>query len=642
MRTRRRIGLLVTGLAVVSLLLGSSAGPSPVVAASPPAPTVVATIPVGRDAAGIAVDATGIWVTGWHANTLSRIDPATNAVAAEITLPLTGSAGPEAIASGLGSLWVTTTEWNDADTTVPGSLLRVDPASGAVKATVPIGRNSLSVAAGSAVWVVNVDDQTITRIDPATNTVAATIPLTGVVTVAAAGDAVWAGTKSGSVVRIDPATNAVAKTVTTDAKYPLVALGDGVVWATSDAVGSFATSRLLRIDPAAGSVVATIPLAGTETGGIAVAGGSVWIALWNAPSVLQVDPAQNAVVATVPVTTPFGQGIAATATSAWLLGYVTEPFVGDPSPSGIVTRISMGPPPVPSSVAWTAKVGVSGKNGTAVLTSAGSKGTLRLALKGLVPSAAYPVKVMTGTCARPGSTLWSAPTQKATAAGRIAKSLAIPAAKAVAIRAAGSTGPVSVRIGSGSRLRCGLLTAGPAPVATPTPLPTATPVPTPTPTASPAASPTPTATPSPSLSGNVVTGPYFTVTLPAGWTRLPAESDDPEDSVSFKGSHGEACLISSATTTASLDDAMVRAALAMAMVGATVETTESVTIGGKPGKLLTGHATIADTNSFVMIGVTVANGRLYLFVMIGDAKYEAASKTALLGMFSTFGFRTSP
>ncbi len=494
MRTRRRIGSLVTGLAAVSLLLGSWAGPPAVVAVTPAVPSVAATIPVGRDAAGIAVDATGVWVTGWHDRTVSRIDPATNAIAATYPLALT-SGGPEAIASGFGSLWVTTTAWNDADVTVAGSLLRITPATGAVTATIPIGRNALSIAVGAtAVWVANVDDGTISRVDPATNAVVATITLSDVVNVAASSDTIWAAMRGGSVVRLDPATNTVVKTVTTDAKYPLIALGDGVLWATSDATAASATSRLLRIDPVAGTVAATIPLPGTETGGIAVAGGSVWVALWETPSVVRVDAATNTVAATVPVTTPFGQGIAATPTDAWLLGYATKPFTGDPSPSGQVIRISYGvapPPPVPSSVAWKAPMGVSGRNGTAVLTSAGSKGTLRLALKGLVASATYPVKVMTGTCARPGAVLWNAPAQKATAAGRIAKSLTIPAAKATAIRAAGSAGSVSVRIGSGSRLRCGLLTAGPAGAPAPTPVPTATPVPTPMPTATPVATTAP-------------------------------------------------------------------------------------------------------------------------------------------------------
>ena len=639
MRTHRRIGLLATGLAMVSLIFGSGPGPSPA-AAAPPGPSVVATIPVGRDASGIVVDPTGIWVTGWFDNELYRIDPATNAVAASYPLTIPGHGGPDAIASGLGSLWVATTEWTDDDTTVAGSVLRVDPTNGAVAAIIPVGRNAISIAVGSsAVWVANVDDGTISRIDPATNAVVATIPLTGVVTVAASGDAIRAATRTGPIVRIDPATNAVAQTVTTDAKYPLIALGDGALWATSDATGASATTRLLRIDPAGGTVTATIPLVGTETGGIATASGSVWVALWETPSVLRVDAATNAVADTVSVATPFGQGIAATATDAWLLGYATEPFAGDPTPSGQVIRITYGVAPPPSSVAWKASMGAAGAKGTAVLTAAGARGTLKLALKGLVKSAAYPVKVVTGTCARPAVTLWTAPSQKATAAGRIAKSLAIPPAKAVAIREAGAIGPVSLRVGSGSRLTCGLLTAGPAGAPAPTPVPTATPVPTPTPTATPVPTATPTPTPS---AGGAVVGPYFTLVLPEGWKVLPPDEDTMEGTVEFEGPHAEAFLVGSNESSASLDDAMVRAAVAMALVGATVETTESVSIGGKPGKLLTGHTTVAGVPTFVTVAVAIAYGRLYMFILIGETQYETADKAALMAVFRTFTYRSTP
>lgn len=122
---------------------------------------------------------------------------------------------------------------------------------------------------------------------------------------------------------------------------------------------------------------------------------------------------------------------------------------------------------------WRAKVGASGANGVATLTATGSTGTLKLALKALTASTAYPVKIVKGTCAAPGSTLWAAATQTSTSAGKITKSLAVPAAKLTAIRAGAAAGPIAIRVGSGSKIRCGPFTGGPAP----TPTPTATPEP---------------------------------------------------------------------------------------------------------------------------------------------------------------------
>ena len=123
-------------------------------------------------------------------------------------------------------------------------------------------------------------------------------------------------------------------------------------------------------------------------------------------------------------------------------------------------------PTGPATATWRAKVGASGANGTATLTATGTTGTLKLALKALTRSTAYPVKIVKGTCAKPGSVIWAAPTQASTRAGKIAKALVVPAAKLTAIRAAAAAGPMAIRVGSGSRLRCGPFTGGPAPTFT--------------------------------------------------------------------------------------------------------------------------------------------------------------------------------
>ena len=127
-----------------------------------------------------------------------------------------------------------------------------------------------------------------------------------------------------------------------------------------------------------------------------------------------------------------------------------------------------------SAATWKAGVGAAGANGTATITapaSAGTAGSLKLALKGLAASTPYPVKIVKGTCAAPGAVLYAGPAQRSTPAGRIAKTLAIPAAKMNAIRAASAA---ALRVGSGSKLRCGPFTGGPAPTptASPTPVPT--------------------------------------------------------------------------------------------------------------------------------------------------------------------------
>ena len=56
------------------------------------------------------------------------------------------------------------------------SVVRIDPETNTVQATIPVGRRPTGIAVGSdAVWVANAGDGTLSRIDPETNEVAKTI-----------------------------------------------------------------------------------------------------------------------------------------------------------------------------------------------------------------------------------------------------------------------------------------------------------------------------------------------------------------------------------------------------------------------------------------------------------------------------------
>jgi sugar lactone lactonase YvrE len=107
-----------------------------------------------------------------------------------------------------GSLWVT---GRGTD------LLRVDPATGAVQATIDMGAGAIDVqAAGGSIWVVapTADDDRsglpvldrVLRVDPATNTVVQTIRPTSRIVVdglASDGEALWiADTATGRLYRL--------------------------------------------------------------------------------------------------------------------------------------------------------------------------------------------------------------------------------------------------------------------------------------------------------------------------------------------------------------------------------------------------------------------------------------------------------
>jgi hypothetical protein len=118
--------------------------------------------------------------------------------------------------------------------------------------------------------------------------------------------------------------------------------------------------------------------------------------------------------------------------------------------------------PAPGSAAaadvWNAGVGPGGSNGTATLTaSGGGAGLLKLTLAGLRPSTAYAVRVVKGTCGAAGATLFSSAAVRTTTSGGIARSVAVPVAKLPAMRAAARAGRLTLRVGDGADLRCGVL-----------------------------------------------------------------------------------------------------------------------------------------------------------------------------------------
>jgi streptogramin lyase len=138
----------------------------------------VAEMQVGDGTAAFVSDGTHAWALNHRDATLDRIDLATSAVTRLGRLP--GEA-PERMALFAGSLWIT---GRGTD------LLRVDPATGAVQATVEIGAGGVDVAAaGGRIWVAAAnagDDRSglpvlehLYAVDPATTTIAETLAPTG-------------------------------------------------------------------------------------------------------------------------------------------------------------------------------------------------------------------------------------------------------------------------------------------------------------------------------------------------------------------------------------------------------------------------------------------------------------------------------
>lgn len=328
-----------TGSAKIAIRIGTGTTAKCGVFAVQPVPAYIAAkVTVGAAPSGVAVDATGVWVTNWWDNSLSRISPTTNTVLSVVPLTLPDEEGPEAITVGGGSLWVTTTEFNITGDLVAGSILRVDPVSGAVLATIPGGAGAVDIAYGlGGVWVPNFSDGTVLHIDPATNAVVATIPFPAAAGVGIDATSVWVVDLLGKVARIDPVTNVVGTPIFTQSRGGDIVPTATGVWVTHPGTTEAPTGSVSRIDPATNLVVANVPVAGSPFK-LEIAGGSVWVGLFNKPGVVRINAATNAITSTVVTSAPI-YSMGSTTGAVWLVHNVPIPEGATAPPVGSVSRI---------------------------------------------------------------------------------------------------------------------------------------------------------------------------------------------------------------------------------------------------------------------------------------------------------------
>jgi hypothetical protein len=301
--------ILLAGLAVTGRLVADRPSTPTAPSASAPATTappsattvqpspVIATIETGGFANGMTAGAGSLWVAG--GGEVTRIDPATNSVAARIPVDASGS-GPAAVAFGAGAVW--------APVAMPGALWVVDPASDKVTARIPLGRplrGTISVSATrEAVWVACCGESganaaasggTLFRIDPGRRRVVAEISLpASPVAVVADHAAVWVATAGGQILAVGSGRNRVVDRI--DAGGPLgfsqtIAMGAGAVWLADPF-----DEQVVRIDPRTRRVVARIPAGAATT--LTVTRDAVWVV--SSLGLVRVDPAEDRVAAVAP------------------------------------------------------------------------------------------------------------------------------------------------------------------------------------------------------------------------------------------------------------------------------------------------------------------------------------------------------
>lgn len=308
--SRRRPALAVlaaaaaaTLCAVVAVLLIGGGGASSVVVRagavgvfSRDGDELVASVPVGAAPTGIAVGEDGIWVTNTDAQTVSRIDPDTNAAVQTIDV----GSGPSGIAVGGHFVWVA----NSLD----GTVSKIDPRKngGVVLQTIRVGNQPTSIAYGrGGVWVTNSADRTVTRIVPATGAASRPVPTGAGADGIAVADRVWVTSEAtGTMTEIDPETARPLQPISVGHGPAAVAVGAGAVWVANALDGTVS-----KVDPRRASVLTTIPV-GAEPRGIAASGGAVWVSD-ESGTLTKIDPGRGTVVRTVRIgNRPHGVAIA--------------------------------------------------------------------------------------------------------------------------------------------------------------------------------------------------------------------------------------------------------------------------------------------------------------------------------------------
>jgi virginiamycin B lyase len=242
-----------------------------------------AVFPVGGVPDWLAIDS-HVWVSNKPKDSVSRMDPAKNAIVATYQV---GKAPCSGLTTGFGFVWVPLCG--------DKSIAKVSMETGKVEATLPVGigntEGGIATGAGS-VWIMTDAKGTLARIDPSTNKVVAEMYVaSGSYGVAFGENAVWVTSTEKSVLaRVDPRTNLVAQTIPVGPSPRFLAVGEGSVWTLNQGDGSIS-----RVDVATNKVVATIA-AGLSGGGgeIAVGEGSVWVTLFDYP-LTRIDPLTNAV-----------------------------------------------------------------------------------------------------------------------------------------------------------------------------------------------------------------------------------------------------------------------------------------------------------------------------------------------------------
>jgi streptogramin lyase len=171
------------------------------------------TIKIGGTADWVLVTDDAVWVASTKPDAVLRIDPATNKIVATVKVSGEACSG---LASGFGSIWVPVCGKKPA-------LVRIDAAKNTISATLPIppaGPEGGIATSEDSVWMATDKDGTLTRIDPSVNNVRQKISIaSGSYNPLFSNGIVWVtGVESNVLTAVDAVTGKVLESVSVGPK----------------------------------------------------------------------------------------------------------------------------------------------------------------------------------------------------------------------------------------------------------------------------------------------------------------------------------------------------------------------------------------------------------------------------------------
>jgi len=226
----------------------------------------MAEVTIAHPCGAMAIAYGSLWVADCASRTLDRVDLKTSTVSAVIATGLANPRGETNVVAGAGSIWVASNR---------GVISRIDPATNQVAAQISVDPDAYYLSYGlGALWATSPTRQTLEKIDPATNTAVASVTLGRQPGFLVAGEgAVWVQEQGdGTVARVDPQSVKVTARlpVGETLKYGDIDAGGGKVW-----LRTTLGQTVVAIDPKQATILARIGKA-TGSGALRYAPGGLW------------------------------------------------------------------------------------------------------------------------------------------------------------------------------------------------------------------------------------------------------------------------------------------------------------------------------------------------------------------------------